>query len=76
MGDVMTDAERIKEITKLQAELNAEEAAHAAKVLSIREQINALCGLSCGRQRKEKGMSSDTFVVLGMRTGGRRERVA
>lgn len=76
MGDVMTDAERIKEITKLQAELNAAEAEHDAKVKAIREQINALCGLSCGRQRKEKEMSSNTFLLLGNRTGGRRERVA
>lgn len=72
----MTDTERIREITKLQAELNAEEAAHAAKVQAIREQINQLCGLSCGRQRKEKPMSSADFLVLGRRTGGRCERVA
>lgn len=76
MGDVMTDTEKINELRRLQAELNAEEAAHAAKVAVLREQINALCGLSCGRQRKEKGMSSNTFLVLGKRTEGRRERVA
>lgn len=72
----MTDTEKMREVARLQAELNAAEAEHAAKVQAIREQINHLCGLSCGRQRKEKGMSSNTFLVLGRRTGGRRERVA
>lgn len=50
----MTDTERIKEITKLQAELNAEEAAHAAKVQAIREQINALCGIGTGETYKQR----------------------
>lgn len=72
----MTDTEKMREVARLQAELNAADAEHAAKVQAIREQINALCGLSCGRQRKEKPMSSADFLVLGRRTGGRRERVA
>ncbi len=72
----MTDTEKMREVSRLQAELNAAEAEHAAKVKAIREQINQLCGLSCGRQRKENGMSSNTFLVLGKRTEGRRERVA
>ena len=50
----MTDTERIREITKLQAELNAEEAAHAAKVQAIREQINALCGIGTGETYKQR----------------------
>lgn len=72
----MTDTEKIREVARLQAELNAAEAEHAAKVAVLREQINALCGLSCGRQRKENPMSSADFLVHGRRTGGRRERVA
>ena len=50
----MTDAERIKEITKLQAELNAADAEHAAKVQAIREQINALCGIGTGETYKQR----------------------
>lgn len=50
----MTDTERIREITKLQAELNAEEAAHAAKVQAIREQINQLCGIAAGETYKQR----------------------
>ena len=72
----MTDTEKMREVARLQAELNAADAEHAAKVQAIREQINQLCGLSCGRQRKEKPMSSADFLMLGKRTGGRRERVA
>ena len=50
----MTDTERIKEITKLQAELNAADAEHAAKVQAIREQINQLCGIGTGETYKQR----------------------
>ena len=41
----MTDAERMREIIRLQAELNAAEAEAAAKVEAIKNQINELCGI-------------------------------
>lgn len=72
----MTDTEKMREVSRLQAELNAADAEHAAKVKAIREQINALCGLSCGRTRKQRSMSSADFLALGRVSGGRRERVA
>ena len=42
----MTDAERIKELVRLQAELNQVEAEAAEKVQAIKAQINELCGIS------------------------------
>ena len=50
----MTDTEKMREVARLQAELNAEEAAHAAKVQAIREQINALCGIGTGETYKQR----------------------
>lgn len=50
----MTDTEKMREVARLQAELNAEEAAHAAKVQAIREQINALCGIGTGETYKKR----------------------
>ena len=50
----MTDTEKMREVARLQAELNAEEAAHAAKVQAIREQINALCGIGTGETYKNR----------------------
>ena len=50
----MTDAEKINELRRLQAELNAADAEHAAKVQAIREQINALCGIGTGETYKQR----------------------
>ena len=50
----MTDTEKMREVARLQAEINAEEAAHAAKVQAIREQINALCGIGTGETYKQR----------------------
>lgn len=50
----MTDTEKIREVARLQAELNAAEAEHAAKVQAIREQINHLCGIGTGETYKQR----------------------
>ena len=73
----MTDAERIKEIVRLQAELNQVEAEAAAKVQAIKAQINELCGISTKDARKKRRMTSSQWVSAGRAiTGGRRECVA
>lgn len=73
----MTDAERIKEIVRLQAELNAVEAEAAAKAEAIKAQINELCGISTKATRKKSRMTSSQWVSAGRAiTGGRRECVA
>ena len=60
----MTDTERIREITKLQAELNAAEAEHAAKVQAIREQINQLCGISTTKYKLGRKIPRDNFAKV------------
>lgn len=73
----MTDAERIKELVRLQAELNAVEAEAAAKAGAIKAQINELCGISNKNTRKKSRMTSSQWVSAGRAiTGGRRECVA
>ncbi|WP_415966014.1 hypothetical protein [Desulfovibrio piger] len=73
----MTDAERIKEIVRLQAELNQVEKETAAKVEVIKAKINELCGISTGATRKKSRMTSNQWVSAGRAiTGGRRECVA
>ena len=73
----MTDAERMREIIRLQAELNAAEAEAAAKVEAIKNQINELCGIATMTMRKRKTMTSADFLAIGRASaGGHRERVA
>lgn len=73
----MTDAERIKELVRLQAELNQVEAEAAEKVQAIKAQINELCGISTKATRKNSRMTSSQWVSAGRAiTGGRRECVA
>lgn len=72
----MNDAERIKEIVRLQAELNAVEAEAAAKAEVIKAQINELCGISTKTTRKKSRMTSNQWVSAGRAIGGRRECVA
>lgn len=73
----MTDAERIKEIVRLQAELNQVEKEAAAKVEAIKAQINELCGISTKTTRKKSRMTSSQFVsAVRAIGGGRRECVA
>ena len=73
----MTDAERIKELVRLQAELNQVEAEAAEKVQAIKAQINELCGISTNTTRKKSRMTSSQWVSAGRAiTGGRRECVA
>ena len=50
----MTDTEKMREVARLQAELNAADAEHAAKVQAIREQINQLCGIGTGETYKNR----------------------
>ena len=50
----MTDTEKMREVARLQAELNAADAEHAAKVQAIREQINALCGIGTSETYKQR----------------------
>lgn len=75
---MMNDTQRLREISRLQSELQAAEAEAAAKVEAIKRQINELCGISCATQvRKKKAMSNADFLALGKNTaGGRRERFA
>lgn len=75
---MLTDAEKIRELARLHTELRALEAEYAATTAAIREHINELCGLPDGRPRKQKPMSSATFLALGRASvgGRRRERVA
>ena len=73
----MTDAESIKELVRLQAELNQVEAEAAEKVQAIKAQINKLCGISTKATRKKSRMTSSQWVSAGRAiTGGRRECVA
>ena len=73
----MTDAERIKEIVRLQAELNQVEKETAAKAEVIKAKINELCGISTKATRKKSRMTSSQWVSAGRAiTGGRRECVA
>ena len=50
----MTDTEKMREVSRLQAELNAADAEHAAKVKAIREQINQLCGIGTAETYKPR----------------------
>lgn len=75
---IMNDTQRLREISRLQSELQAAEAEAAAKVEAIKRQINELCGISCAKQaRKKKVMSNADFLASGKAAagGGRRERV-
>lgn len=74
---MMNDTQRLREIARLQAELQAAEADAAEKLAAIKRQINELCGISCSTHvRKKKAMSNADFLALGKNTaGGRRERV-
>ena len=75
---MMNDTQRLREIARLQAELQAAESEAAAKVDAITRQINELCGISSSTQvRKKKAMSNADFLALGKAGagGGRSERV-
>lgn len=76
---MMNDAQRLREISRLQAELQAAEVEAAEKLAEIKRQINELCGISCANEiRKKKAMSNADFLALGKVTAGgvRRERFA
>lgn len=76
---MMNDTQRLREIARLQAELQAAEADAAEKLAAIKRQINELCGISCAAQtRKKKAMSNADFLALGKAGAGgvRRERFA
>ena len=63
---MMNDTQRLREISRLQAELQAAETDAAEKLAAIKRQINELCGISCSTQvRKKKAMSSRDFLALG-----------
>lgn len=75
---MMNDTQRLREISRLQAELQAAEADAAEKLAAIKRQINELCGISCSTQaRKKKAMSNADFLALAKSAAGRgrRERV-
>lgn len=76
---IMNDTQRLREISRLQSELQAAEAEAAAKVEAIKRQINELCGISCATQaRKKDPMSNAAFLSRGKAAAGRgrRERFA
>lgn len=76
---MLNDTERLREISRLQSELQAAEAEAATKLEAIKRQINELCGISCSTQaRKKKAMSNADFLALGKSAAGgvRRERFA
>ena len=75
---MMNDTQRLREISRLQAELQAAEADAAEKLAAIKRQINELCGISCSTQaRKKMAMSNADFLALAKSAAGRgkRERV-